>query len=157
MLKTYGKKLSLPYMDTDSFLYHIKTEDFYQDIKIAPQVSPADYPFDTSDYPKDHPCYNALKCTNKKVLGKFKGEANFITVTHLVRLRAKMYAMKHGGIFTKRAKGLERGALKKQIIFEDYMSCLHTADVKYTNFRTFRSYKQTSVCHPTKQILSVFT
>jgi hypothetical protein len=138
MLKKYGKKLSLLYMDTDSFLYHIKTEDFYQDIKMSPNESPADYPFDTSDYPKDHPCYSAL---NKKVLGKFKDEANYVPVTHFVGLRAKMYAMKYCGKVTKRAKGVKTGALKKQITFEDYVYCLRTADVKYTNFRTFRSYK----------------
>jgi hypothetical protein len=54
MLKKYGKKLL--YMDTDSFLYHIKTEDFYQDIRMHPHESSTYYPFDTSDYPKDHPC-----------------------------------------------------------------------------------------------------
>jgi hypothetical protein len=52
-----------------------------------------------------------------------------------------MYAMKYGGKITKRAKGVKRVALKKQIAFEDYVSCLRTTDVKYTNFRTFRSYK----------------
>jgi hypothetical protein len=75
------------------------------------------------------------------VLGKFKDEANSLPVTHFVGLRAKMYAMKYGGKVTKRAKGVKRGALKKQISFEDYVSCLRTADVMYTNFRTFRSYK----------------
>jgi replicative superfamily II helicase len=138
MLKKYGKKLSLLYMDTDSFFYHIKTEDFYQDIRMNPNESPADYPFDTSDYPKDQPCYSAL---NKKVLGTFKDEANSVPATHFEGLRAKMYAMKYGGKVTKRAKGVKRGALKKQITFEDYGSCLRTADVKYTNFRTFRSHK----------------
>ena len=28
----YGKKAKLYYMDTDSFIMHIKTEDFYEDI-----------------------------------------------------------------------------------------------------------------------------
>jgi hypothetical protein len=52
-----------------------------------------------------------------------------------------MYAMKYGVKVTKRDKGVERVALKKQISFEDYVSCLRTADDKYTNFRTFRSHK----------------
>ena len=28
----YGKKAQLCYMDTDSFIFYIKTEDFYKDI-----------------------------------------------------------------------------------------------------------------------------
>jgi hypothetical protein len=43
-----------------------------------------------------------------------------------------MYAMKYGGKITKRAKGVMRGVLKKQITFDDDVSCLHNADVKYT-------------------------
>jgi hypothetical protein len=80
ILKKYGKKISLLYMDTDSFLHHIKTADFYQDIRMDPNESPDEYPFDTSDYPKNHPCYSKL---NKKALGKFKDEANSVAVTTL--------------------------------------------------------------------------
>jgi hypothetical protein len=76
---------------------------------MDPHESSTDYPFDTSDYPKDHPCYSTL---NKNVLGKFKDEANSLPVTHFVGLRAKMYAMKYGGKVTKRAKGVKRGASK---------------------------------------------
>ena len=32
MKPKYGKNLKLCYMDTYSFVYHIKTEDFYKDI-----------------------------------------------------------------------------------------------------------------------------
>ena len=32
MVPKYGKKLDLCYMDTDSFIYNIETEDFYKDI-----------------------------------------------------------------------------------------------------------------------------
>ena len=32
MAPKYGKKLDLCYMDTDSLIYNIKTEDFYKDI-----------------------------------------------------------------------------------------------------------------------------
>ena len=32
MKPKYGKNLKLCYMDTDSLVYHIKTEDFYKDI-----------------------------------------------------------------------------------------------------------------------------
>jgi hypothetical protein len=61
----------------------------------------AAYPFDTSHYTKDHPCYNAL---NKKVLGKFKGEANSVPVTS-IGLTLKM---KYGGKVTMSAGCEER-------------------------------------------------
>ena len=44
----YGDNARLCYMDTDSFIMHIKTEDFYKD--IAPDV---DRWFDTSNYEKN--------------------------------------------------------------------------------------------------------
>ncbi|XP_057299426.1 uncharacterized protein LOC130630044 [Hydractinia symbiolongicarpus] len=48
MQPKYGSKIQLCYMDTDSFIYHIKTEDFYRD--IADDVETR---FDTSIYNKD--------------------------------------------------------------------------------------------------------
>ena len=48
MLPKYGDKLSLCYMDTDSFVYDIKTEDFYED--IAGEVESR---FDTSGHRDD--------------------------------------------------------------------------------------------------------
>ena len=43
-----GSKVKLCYMDTDSFVYEIETEDFYRD--IAKDVKKR---FDTSGYSKD--------------------------------------------------------------------------------------------------------
>ncbi|XP_057290302.1 uncharacterized protein LOC130612992 [Hydractinia symbiolongicarpus] len=48
MQPQYGSKLRVCYMDTDSFVYHIRTEDFYRD--IADDVETR---FDTSAYSKD--------------------------------------------------------------------------------------------------------
>ena len=44
----YQGRANLCYMDTDSFVIHIKTEDFYED--IADDVEKW---FDTSNYSKD--------------------------------------------------------------------------------------------------------
>ena len=48
MRPKYGSKFKLCYMDTDSFVYEIETEDFYKD--IAEDVKKR---FDTSGYSKD--------------------------------------------------------------------------------------------------------
>ena len=45
MKPEYKKKLKLCYMDTDSFICHIKTEDFFKDISDDVHKR-----FDTSNY-----------------------------------------------------------------------------------------------------------
>ena len=44
----YGNKVKLCYMDTDSFIVHIQTEDFYEDIS-----NELNGWFDTSKYSKE--------------------------------------------------------------------------------------------------------
>ena len=44
----YGDKAQLCYMDTDSFIFHIKTQDFYKDID-----NDVEKWFDTSNYDKN--------------------------------------------------------------------------------------------------------
>ena len=44
----YIDKIELCYMDTDSFIIYVETEDFYKDIS-----NDVDKWFDTSDYSKD--------------------------------------------------------------------------------------------------------
>ena len=46
----YGDNVKLSYMDTDSFITHIKTEDFYNDI-----ANDVEKRFDTSNYEEDRP------------------------------------------------------------------------------------------------------
>ena len=77
----YGDKCGLLYTDTDSLLLDVETEDFYKDM----EKDLARY--DTSDYPKDHPCYSEM---NKKVIGKFKDECNGKPIEEVICLRSKM-------------------------------------------------------------------
>ena len=55
-------------MDTDSFIIHIKTEDFYEDI-----ASDVEKLFDTSNYNEDDK-RRLPRGMNKKVIGHFKDE-----------------------------------------------------------------------------------
>ena len=48
MRPKYGSKFNLCYMNTDSFLYEIETEDFYRDI-----AKDVERTFDTNGYSKD--------------------------------------------------------------------------------------------------------
>ena len=53
-------------MDTDSFIFHVKTEDFYEDIAIDVEKR-----FDTSNYEVNKPLPTGK---NKKVIGLMKDE-----------------------------------------------------------------------------------
>ena len=72
-------------MDTDSFIFHIKTEDFYKD--IANDVKKG---LDTSNYDKNDKRLLPIG-KNKKVIGLFKGELGGRIMKEFVRLRTKTY------------------------------------------------------------------
>jgi len=62
MKSKYQEKLLLNYMDTDSFIYTIKTEDFYKDLEAK---------FDTSDYSDERINLYNFKRVIKKSFGFF--------------------------------------------------------------------------------------
>ena len=86
MRTKYGRKVSLCYMDTNSFIYEIEAEDFYRD--IAKDVKKS---FDTSRYSKDENRPLPIG-VNKKVIGLTKDELGRKIMTEFFALRAKMYA-----------------------------------------------------------------
>ena len=89
MKRKYDEKsLKLPYMDTDSLVYDIKTEDFYKD--IAEDVETR---FDTSGYEPDRPL---LIGKNKKVIGLMKDETGGKIMKEFIGLTPKMYSYKIG-------------------------------------------------------------
>ena len=81
MVPKYGKKLYICYMDTDSLIYNIETEDFYKD--IADDVPTR---FNTSGYNPNRPLPIGL---NKKVIGLMKDELVGEIMTEFVNLRPK--------------------------------------------------------------------
>ena len=115
----YGDKLKLCYMDTDSFIIHVQTEDFYKD--IADDVSKW---FDTSDYDKklNRPLPIGI---NKKVIGMFKDELNGMCMTEFCAPRAKTYAFRHYDDEEnkrkekKKTKGTKKCVIKNDLKFDD--------------------------------------
>ena len=103
-----GKRQNYCYTDTDSLIYEIETEDFYEDIK-----DDLDEYFDTSDYPADHP--SGLKSQfNKKKIGKFKDEALGKIISEFVALRSKSYSFKTQEVLIETLnKIIELSKLKK--------------------------------------------
>jgi hypothetical protein len=113
----WGGDARLLFTDTDSLCYHIRTEDWFSDIR--PDLSTV---YDMSDYPKDHPLHST---ENKKIVGFFKDEAAGRQITEFVGLRAKSYSYKlDGGEECKKSKGVKRSVIKNATRHEEYKRCL---------------------------------
>ena len=115
MLPKYGDNIKLCYMDTDSFIYDIKTEEFYKD--IADDVEER---FDTSGYVDNRPLPTGK---NKKAIGLMKDELGGEIMKEFISLRPKMYRYRVGNVEPKKCKGIKKCVVKKTITFEDYKKC----------------------------------
>ena len=125
MLPKYGNNLKLCYMDTDSLMYRIETEDFYED--IAKDVSKR---FDTSGYCKDRPLPVGL---NENVIGLMKDELGGAIMTEFIVLRPKLYSYrKIDGAEDKKCKGIKKCLVKKNLAFGDYKNCLSNPTIGST-------------------------
>ena len=132
MKPKYGDNIRMVYTDTDSFVFHTKTDDIYQDLKEINDE------MDFSGYDKNHKCYDA---TNKKVLGKFKDECEGKIMTGFIGLRPKCYAFKiHGDDKEyKKCKGTAKNTVKRKIKYDDYNKVLETNEVLHRSFNSIRS------------------
>ena len=84
MKPNYGDNVKLCYMDTDSFILYIKTEDFYKD--IADDVEKR---FDISNDEVNRPLPRGK---NKKVIRLMKDELGGKIMIEFVALRPKTYS-----------------------------------------------------------------
>ena len=108
MKPKYGNDVKLCYIDTDSFVMDIKTEDFYKD--IADDVEKR---FDTSNYEVDRPLPTGK---NKKVIGLMKDELGEKIITKFVTLRPKTYSYStDDGKEDKKVKGTKKCVIKKRL------------------------------------------
>ena len=113
----YGSNAKLCYMDTDSFIINVKTEDVYKD--ISENVIER---FDTSNYIHDRPLPMNV---NKKVLGLMKDELGGGIITGFVALRPKAYSYKiEDNVELKKAKGTKKCIINKMLNFNNCKNCL---------------------------------
>ena len=134
MKRKYDEKsLKLLYMDTDSLVYDIKTEDFYKD--IAEDVETR---FDTSGYEPDRPLPIGK---NKKVIGLMKDELGGKIMKEFISLRPKMYSYRVEESEPKKCKGIKKCVVKKTITFTDYKRCLFEGINIHRSQMMFRSKK----------------
>jgi hypothetical protein len=115
--KQYGNRCKLLYTDTDSLLYHIYTETFYEDIKANVEH------FDTSVFVPENKF--GMPAVNCMVPGKFKIEYGGIPIHEYVGLACKMYSVKYGDKCKKIAKGTSAAFKDHSMTHEDYLAALH--------------------------------
>ena len=121
------------YTDTDSLLLEIETDDVYKDIETNKNL------YDTSDYPQEHPLYSDAYT---KVLGKMKDECNGTPIAECVCLRPKMYSiLKADEKNIKKAKGVKKCVVKKQIMHEQYKETLFGKKQLWHGMNILRSQK----------------
>ena len=122
MKPKYGDNIKLCYMDTDSFIMNMKTEDFYKYI-----VNDVEKRFDTSNYECDRPLPIGK---NKKVIGLMKDELVGRVITEFVALIPKTYSyLTDDCKEDKKAKGTKKCVIKRMIKFDYYKNCLLNSEV----------------------------
>ena len=132
-------------MDTDSLVYHIKTNNFY-----AGMADNVPTRFDMSSYCSNHPYARGVGAScplpiglNKKVIGLMKDKLGGAIMTEFVALTPKLYSFrKIDGSEDKRCKGIKKCVVKKTLLFNDYKNCflVNLGDV-YRSQLMFRSTK----------------
>ena len=106
MKPKYNDNVRLCYMDTDSFIMNIKTNNFYKDI-----ANDVECKFDTSNYEVKRPLPIEK---NKKVIGLMKDEPEGEFIAEFFALRPKAYSYLTDNVkIDEKAKGTKKCITKK--------------------------------------------
>ncbi|XP_026815430.1 uncharacterized protein LOC113555237 isoform X2 [Rhopalosiphum maidis] len=124
MQKHYGEKIELLYTDTDSLVYYIQTDNFYNDLANNSNLLDR---MDTANLPQDHLCYIAER---KKIPGLFSDETDGRIIREFIALRAKSYAYILEDEEKIKAKGVQKHVVKNHMTFENHKKCLFSDDDK---------------------------
>ena len=119
----YGKKANLSYMDTSSFIVHVKTDYFYKDITKDGETRS-----DISNFEMGRPL---PKGKNKKVIGLMKDELGRRVMKEFVRLKAKTYSClkKKNNYEDNKGKDTKKYVIKRKLKFESYKNRLKAAKI----------------------------
>ena len=130
----YNDNAKLCYMDMDSFIMNIKTNNFNEDI-----ANDVENRFDTSNYEVNRPLPMGK---NKKIIGLMKDELGGKIITEFVTLKPKTYSyLTDDGKEDKKAKGTKKCIIKKMIKFNDYEKRLLNDEVIFKSQKRFISKK----------------
>ena len=122
--RKYEDRSKLCYTDTDSFIIHTITEDFFVDISDDVKRW-----FDTSNYDENDKRPLPIG-KNKKVIGLFKDELGGKIIKEFCALRAKTHSYLMGDDSeVKKAKETKKCLIKRVLMFENYKDCLFSGKV----------------------------
>ena len=108
----YQNNAELCYMDTESFIIHIETEDVYED--IADDVEKR---FHTSHYEVNRPLPTRK---NKKLIGMMEDQIGGKIMTEFAALWPKAYSyLMDDGNSNKKAKRTKTCVIKRRLKFND--------------------------------------
>ena len=106
----YGENAKLCYMEIDSFIAHVKTDDIYKDIAEDVETK-----LDSSNFEIERPL---PKGKNEKVNGLIKDELGGQIMKKIVGLRAKTYSyLKDNNDEDKKAKCTKKCVIKRKLKF----------------------------------------
>jgi len=152
IVSKYGPRVRLLYTDTDSFMYHIQTDDLYRDMTEDSDI------YDTSNFDEQHPLYSVV---NKKVVGKFKVETGCTAPSEFVGLRSKLYSLSINSNTSNlttaeinrdfksnfdtvkpkmTAKGIKRSYVHNHLNHQNFLNTLNTKKSTQAEFLCFRSH-----------------
>ena len=127
----YRDNARICYMDTDSFIINIKTEDFYKDI-----ANDVERWINTSNYDENDKRPLPIG-KNKKVIGFFKDELGGKIMTEFI---AKAYPyLKEDGSEHKKVKGTKKCIIKRELTFENYRKSLFDSKIVLKSQQRFKS------------------
>ena len=135
----YGENAKLCYMDTDSSILHVKTDDI--DTTILQKILKQDLTLYLTNYELDRPL---SKGKTKKLIGLMKGELGEQIMKEFVGLRAKTYScLKDNVDKDKRVKSTKTCIIKRKLKFQNYKNCLEVARIenKITILKTIKKNK----------------
>ena len=109
----YGHKVKLCYTDTDSFIIHVITEDFFEDIS-----NDVESWYDTSSYDKNDKRPLPIN-KNKKVIGLFKDQSGEIIMKEFCTLRPKTYSyLMDDDSKVKKSKETNKCVIKRKLMLK---------------------------------------
>ena len=130
----YGDRAKLCYTDTDSFIIHIITEDFFEDIS-----NDVEKWYDTSNYDENDKRTLPIG-KNKKVIGLFKDELGGKIMKEFCALRAKTYSyLKDDDSKVKKSKGTKKCIIKRKLIFKNNTVCFLEDKIVLKSQQIFKS------------------
>lgn len=128
--QNYGDKASLLYMDTDSLILKIYSENFYKEIKQHVNR------FDTSNFKEGNKFDIPV---TPSVVGKMKVEYPEKPIYSFYGTAAKSYFVKVERDIIKKAKGIKKNVIKTELHEEDYKGAVERNETVLRSMSIFTS------------------